>query len=418
MRCIHGDLRDDAGTIDDPVVVLHHHGRCVDITLHAGPAVIEAVTQLALADGFAPASPSHADADTLVEAEMLDALPDAPDDAAVETLLNQPRAWRDLIRSKPTPERLRSVLDDAALETLLSRPGVALVGLPNAGKSTLANALAGRERSIVSDVPGTTRDWVGSVVDLRGVTVTLIDTPGRRETTDPIERRAIEVSHTIVREARAIVLVADGTAPVDAIAALRSAHPDAVLVRNKSDLPHHLSWEAGRSIAVCAQTGDGLEALRAAIRAAMGVEGVDTAKAYSWTTAQRERIAAVIDGRANLASLDPPVRVRERFPKTSRLHRQSDFRRVQSKGRRFTAGALTIFVMSSDRSRLGVRTPRAVGSAPRRNRIKRLLREAFRTSDALRTASVDVLVIVRAHDPMSLDAYRVALLEAVKRQRA
>jgi ribonuclease P protein component len=416
MRCVHGLLRDDDGVIDDPVVVLHPGGRCADITLHAGQAVIDAATQLAQAEGFESASRSDADAASLIEAEVLDALPDAPGEIAIELLLRQPNAWRAMIRAHPTPDQLRAMLHAPALATLLSRPSVALIGLPNAGKSTLANALAGRDRSIVSDVPGTTRDWVGSIVELQGVTITLIDTPGRRETPDPIERRAIEISQGVVREARAVVIVADGTQPSDAINSLRASHPDALVVRSKSDLQPHASWLSEQATALSAQTGEGLDQLRREIRVRLGVENFDRSRAYAWVAAQRERIESVIAGRANAASLDPPARDRRRFPKSSRLHRQSDFRRVQSRGRRHTSGPLTIFVMPSERSRLGVRTPRAVGSAPRRNKIKRLLREAFRTSDVLTMASVDLLVIVRAHEPMSLADYRAALLGALANQ--
>jgi len=90
---------------------------------------------------------------------------------------------------------------------------VVLVGAPNAGKSSLFNALIGRERAIVTPHPGTTRDTIESTVDLRGLPVTLVDTAGLRETADAIEALGIERSRNEAAQADLILWIIDTTAP-------------------------------------------------------------------------------------------------------------------------------------------------------------------------------------------------------------
>ncbi len=88
----------------------------------------------------------------------------------------------------------------------------AIVGRPNAGKSTLFNALLGRERAIVSDIPGTTRDTVEERVSLGGVVLRLIDTAGLRDTEDAVERLGVERSRAAMEGAELILAVTDGSA--------------------------------------------------------------------------------------------------------------------------------------------------------------------------------------------------------------
>lgn len=90
---------------------------------------------------------------------------------------------------------------------------VALVGPPNAGKSSLLNALARRERAIVTPHPGTTRDVIECTIDLMGVPVTLIDTAGLRDSADPVERIGIERARAEIASADVVILVQDLTDP-------------------------------------------------------------------------------------------------------------------------------------------------------------------------------------------------------------
>ena len=112
-------------------------------------------------------------------------------------------------------EQLTALLNTCRRGQVLKR-GVrtAIVGLPNAGKSSLLNALAGYERAIVTDVPGTTRDTVEESVLCGGVLLRLIDTAGIRATEDVVEQKGVERSRRAMEEAELILLVMDGTAEV------------------------------------------------------------------------------------------------------------------------------------------------------------------------------------------------------------
>ncbi|QPN62364.1 tRNA uridine-5-carboxymethylaminomethyl(34) synthesis GTPase MnmE [Synechococcus sp. CBW1004] len=117
---------------------------------------------------------------------------------------------------------------------------VAIVGRPNVGKSSLLNLLSRRDRAIVTDLPGTTRDLLESELVLDGVPLTLIDTAGIRATDDPVERLGIARSHQALAAADVVLLLYDLAAGwTDADAQLRALVPDGVpllLVGNKADL--------------------------------------------------------------------------------------------------------------------------------------------------------------------------------------
>ena len=116
-----------------------------------------------------------------------------------------------------------------------------LAGRPNAGKSSLLNALVGYERAIVTDVPGTTRDTVEERCRLGGVVLRLIDTAGLRETEDTVERLGVERSRCALAAAELALLVLDGSAPLtvedEQAMEQAAAAPRVICLVNKSDLP-------------------------------------------------------------------------------------------------------------------------------------------------------------------------------------
>ena len=122
------------------------------------------------------------------------------------------------------------------------RQGVAaaIVGKPNVGKSSLLNALAGYDRVIVTDIPGTTRDTVEETVMVGPTRLRLIDTAGIRQTEDTVEAIGVERSKKAVEEADLVIFVCDGSQPLteedEAIMDLCCDHENAVAVLNKSDL--------------------------------------------------------------------------------------------------------------------------------------------------------------------------------------
>jgi tRNA modification GTPase len=156
---------------------------------------------------------------------------------------------------------------------------VVLAGVPNAGKSSLFNALLGRSRAIVTPVPGTTRDALEAVIDTEPWPIRIVDTAGLRPTTDLVERLGIEVSESYVRRAAVVVCCGeDASALRSAAGAVRRAAgtpteadmPALLLVQTKSDLPHGakldltaLGAELGVAAAmrVSAETGAGVQQL-------------------------------------------------------------------------------------------------------------------------------------------------------------
>jgi tRNA modification GTPase len=159
---------------------------------------------------------------------------------------------------------------------------VALVGAPNAGKSTLLNTLAGRERAIVSPVAGTTRDVVETTIAIAGVPVRLLDTAGLGRARDPIEAEGMRRSRVAIAESDIVIVVIDGSAPVAADMTASVAERPCITVLSKSDLPLHADAAGLRdAVAVSCVTGAGVQALTARLadavaeRAALdGDEGV------------------------------------------------------------------------------------------------------------------------------------------------
>lgn len=143
-------------------------------------------------------------------------------------------------------------------------PAVAIAGRPNAGKSTLFNALFGSDRAIVTAAPGTTRDAVAETVEFGDLRVRLVDTAGLREATDEPERLGIEAARRAAEEADVVLLVLDGSQPENAAdAAARDAlGGKALVVRTKADLPP-AAGAPPADVAVSARTGEGLETLKA-----------------------------------------------------------------------------------------------------------------------------------------------------------
>lgn len=142
----------------------------------------------------------------------------------------------------------------------------AILGAPNVGKSSLLNALAGREAAIVSARAGTTRDVVEVMLDLGGVPVTLADTAGLRESADEIEAEGIRRALRRAEEAELVVAVFAADAAPDAatLDLLARAGSTALVVVNKCDLAAPPATIAGRApVGVAARTGAGLDALRA-----------------------------------------------------------------------------------------------------------------------------------------------------------
>jgi tRNA modification GTPase len=276
---------------------------CVELSLHGGRAVLAAVSAALVALGARPAEPGEFSRRAFLNGRMdLLAAEAMADLIAAETeaqrrlavdgadalheacarwreALRQVLAWQEALIDFPDEdlppeveagllaelaalhgEMVAALAGAPAAERLREGLEFVILGAPNAGKSTLLNALAGEEVAIVSEFAGTTRDAVGVRVDLGGVPVHLTDTAGLRATEDFVEAEG-------VRRARARAAKADLVIAVAAPGADFEAVPEGVevlQVRTKADLG------GGAGLAVSAATGVGMERLRAALAAAAG----------------------------------------------------------------------------------------------------------------------------------------------------
>src|SRR6185503_2028663 len=147
-------------------------------------------------------------------------------------------------------ERAIAFMDEllgTANEGQVLRRGIraAIVGRPNAGKSSLLNQLLGHDRAIVSAIPGTTRDTIEETANIRGIPVVFIDTAGLREAGDEIEAEGIKRSRTSFERAELILHVLDNSEPfttADENHLREFAAKKRIVVRNKIDLPWRLEF--------------------------------------------------------------------------------------------------------------------------------------------------------------------------------
>jgi len=325
-----GRVVDRAGaTLDEALAVYMRAPRSftgedvVEISCHGGPLVLRSVLDLALGHGARQAEPgeftmraflsgridlSQAEATldvinartatglALAQAQLggwlagevrrareellaplayLTALIDFPEDH-----IEAEEALAPIEAGLAAVERLLASADQGAIYREGAR--VALVGLPNVGKSSLLNALLRTDRAIVTPIPGTTRDTLEEAANLQGVPVVLVDTAGIAETDDPVERIGIGRSRAALAQADLALLVLDASRPPEPaeaqIAALIGARP-ALLVWNKIDLlgegrelppfDADLPGLAGR-VAVSALSGARMDTLSHAVAAALG----------------------------------------------------------------------------------------------------------------------------------------------------
>jgi len=334
------DPADPAATIDDALVTAftapHSYtgDTLVEIAAHGSPVILEAILRAALTLGARLAEPGEFTRRAFLSGRIDLTQAEAVHDLIAAQTLDQARVAAQQLggalsrRIAPAKESLLHLialleagmdfasgeLDDVAivppvqialsidsvispLEALaatftrgaLLRNGaaIAIVGRPNAGKSSLFNLLLHRDRAIVTPLPGTTRDTLEESVSLSGIPIRLIDTAGLRITgADVAEQHGIARTHATLADADLILLVRDAAQPITTddltLAALLDGRPH-LIIENKIDLlssatqgSTHLESEARTGLPVLptsAITGAGLDDLRSAILAQLGAAG-------------------------------------------------------------------------------------------------------------------------------------------------
>ena len=202
----------------------------------------------------------------------------------LEVTIDYPEEDLEDLTMEETGDTLEKI--DKSLSALLKRSEegrvireglrTAIIGRPNAGKSSLLNALLQEERAIVTDVPGTTRDTIEEAVRISGVSLLLMDTAGLRETDDKVEQIGIERARASMEKADLILAVIDGSSPLDEEdkTILHSlGRKKAIVILNKYDLTPEVKaediWEIAGHVPVVslsARYGSGMDELREELR--------------------------------------------------------------------------------------------------------------------------------------------------------
>lgn len=272
-------LRDPASNrVLDRAVIARFSPHLAHIMAHGGPLIVESISAALHTLHVEPAAVPPA-LDSIVglypeaadpyEARALHALAHAASPLAVDVLLDQPRRWR-----LADTGRFSSVSADSArrLRHLLTPALVVAVGASNIGKSSLVNALAGRDAAIVADEPGTTRDHVGVHLDLSGLVVRWLDTPGVRDNPGPIESQAIQIALNAATFAD-LLIVCDDLAPsrsptsVQLASFLASTHVPTLAVGLRADLAPPDVHASGLRVSIHDRAS--LDTLATAVRTAL-----------------------------------------------------------------------------------------------------------------------------------------------------
>ncbi len=348
-----GEILDGSDVIDE--AILTHTPRGAEINIHGGPAATRRVLQRladlgAQLDTDAPTSllnPAHPTwQNPAVGKELLTALPVAPSlfaatclasqwSAGLSQLVAETLATLENMDALPVPQacELARELRQAAgrlttMQKLLDPPEVVLAGPPNAGKSTLANALVARPVSIVHATAGTTRDWIRELAIIDGRAVWLTDTAGLWDADHDIDNEAVRRAWDRIDTADLVLICTPADNKDSASNELlalrlrpaspnpksqiqnpkspRPIHATTLTVITKADLAgddssiHNPEFKA-HNLLCSAETGEGLADLRAAILAALGLADIDPAAPAAFTPRQ----ADLLNQAAEAFSADP-----------------------------------------------------------------------------------------------------------------
>ena len=285
----YGHIRDGESIVDEVIVRLAARGgdtESVEVNCHGGVVAVGEVMRLLVESGATElpaaefvgrvAAGCHLDS---VQAEAMRLLPLAETRLAVRVLCDQLNgALSGAIEaigpgSEEAEAKLQWLIECWEFGRALTGPRrLALVGRPNVGKSTLFNALVGHNRTIVSPVPGTTRDFINEFIALGGFPVELIDTAGLRRRGGVVEMKGVEATWRVASEADLIFIVIDGAVAItpDERAVMQALLPKGpMLVINKSDLPARAEASSlPRGMEWCrvsAVTGKGLPELESGV---------------------------------------------------------------------------------------------------------------------------------------------------------
>lgn len=312
---VYGWIIDDAEKIDEVMIAVYKAPKSftgedmVEIFCHGGPSVVTAIQSLMLKSGFRQANRgeytfrAYINGKTdLTKAEAIKEIIDSHTDvsrshaagrlsgslfteidsikkliidtlAAIEVEIEYPEDEETIADSfdrkdiEEAIKRLQSLVDSWQAEKLYQDGArVVLAGKTNAGKSSLFNAILKEERAIVSDIEGTTRDWLESWASINGIPVRLFDTAGLRETEDKIEAQGVELTKNLTKDADVVLYLIDSTVGIqdDDKDFIENCVEPLILVytkNDKTDSKQNLKDNKYPFVNISSKTGDGLSEL-------------------------------------------------------------------------------------------------------------------------------------------------------------
>ncbi len=314
-----GKIHDGDRLIDEVIIGCQDRGRLV-INCHGNPLIIEIIMELLQGHGAVLVTAEEALAERFA-AESVDTI-------AAEAKLAQLRAVTlkgvRIVANQATTglAKVASVwladIETVGLDRIRRQCGrilaegeiarliihgckVAIVGPPNSGKSTLLNCLCGRDMAVVTDIAGTTRDWISATCRVESLLLELTDTAGLDEDTalaEAIEAESQDRTRRIIRDSDLVLLVLDGSRPCWEFRCDALAGQKTIVVLNKSDLPRRLSadnlqFDCPDCVSISARDNTGIDELVAAIGRVTGADGFDIAGAVCFTARQNELVTAI-----------------------------------------------------------------------------------------------------------------------------
>ncbi|KPK42419.1 MAG: hypothetical protein AMJ65_07645 [Phycisphaerae bacterium SG8_4] len=312
-----GAICDDVRAIDQVTVGCEGPEKFA-IHCHGNPLIVEAIMQLLGKHGASLVTAEQLLAKTLaaqklfntIEIEAKLAQTKAKTVEGTKIVANQvgaglsekARRWLDDIKEvsldQIKAEVVRILRQSQAARLITYGCTVALTGPPNSGKSTLLNLLAGRQKAVVTDIKGTTRDWVEATCQIARLSVTLIDTAGLdKQLSEPqreVEQAARDKTTEILDRADLVLLVLDGSAPaeeLDGELIERICDKQVVTILNKCDLPGRfdtgrLSKFLSEPVSISAKEGTGIKHLTEIIRKACGTADFNLQQPVCFTDRQ------------------------------------------------------------------------------------------------------------------------------------